>query len=318
MRQQKFLNQIGVAVLCAAAIAMLTSTSYADSEGGWSVSNLGETINSADHDAFPTITKDGLALYFARGYVRKADGSVAEAWWDVDDWDIFVSTRSSLDAPWGEPQRLPDHINTDGQEHSVSLSPDGHWMYFSSDKLDSCGGLDIFRSYRNDVGDDLAWGDPENLGCDVNTAQADVCVIYQQEENSDLATLYFVSNREGSIGGMDSWRIGYDPRSGVYTDAENVLAVSSPGFEGHLDPEEGYIWTDREGGFGGGDIWHSDRNDEGDWLPPTNLGDSINTKYEEQLPSPFDHGRIIYFPSDRPGGIGNLDIYIAEKSALKH
>lgn len=229
-----------------------------------------------------------------------------------------MATRPSLDAPWGEPIRLPDHINTDGEDHSVSLSTDGHWMYFSSNKLDTCGGLDIFRSYREDVRDHLAWGLPENLGCEVNTEEADVCVIYHQEENSDLVNLYFVSNREGTLGSVDSWRVSFDPKTGIYGDVEHVLAVSSPGFDGHLDPEAGYVWTEREGGFGGSDIWHSDRDDEGNWLPPTNLGSSINTEYEEQLPAPFDHGRIIYFPSDRPGGIGNLDIYIATKNSSDH
>ena len=318
MREQKYRFPTGAAVFCATLLGALASTSFADSVDEWKTANLGETINTTDHDAFPTITKDGLALYFSRGYVKKADGSTAEAWYDVDDWDIFVATRPSLEAPWGDPIRLPDHINTDGEDHSVSLSPDGHWMYFSSNKLDTCGGLDIFRSHREDVGDHLAWGPPENLGCEVNTEEADVCVIYHQEENSDLVDLYFVSNREGSLGSVDSWRVSFDPKSGSYADAEHVLAVSSPGFDGHLDPEAGYVWTEREGGFGGSDIWHSDRDDEGNWLPPTNLGNSINTEYEEQLPSPFDHGRIVYFPSDRPGGIGNLDIYIARKSGSEN
>jgi hypothetical protein len=288
-----------------------TSLSTADVE--WTVSNLGLPINSPDHEAFPTITKDGLTLYFARGSIRNSGAGEAENWREVDDWDIFVATRPTVNAPWGEPERLPDHINTDGSEHSVSLSPDGHWLYFSSDKLDTCGGMDIFRSYRNDVTDELAWGKPENLGCDVNSTKHDVCVIYYQNNDSGLASLYFVSNREGSTGGMDSWRVGYDPVRDSYTKAENILSVSSPGFEGHLDPEAGFVWTERDGGSGGSDIWHSDRDENGNWLSPVNLGKSINTRYEEQLPSPFDDGRVIFFPSDRPGGRGNLDIYVAER-----
>jgi hypothetical protein len=318
MRRQRNIVEVLELAFFATAIIWFSSSSFANDLDEWTTKNVGVVINSPDHDAFPNITKDGLALYFSRGYLDKADGSKVESWWDVEDWDIYVSTRPDTNSPWGEPVKLPDHINTDGEDHSVSLSTDGHWMYFSSNKLDTCGGLDIFRAYRDDVTDHLAWGVPENLGCDVNTEQADVCVIYHQEENSETADLYFVSNREGSKGHVDAWRVGFDPKSGRYTDAENVLAVSSPGFDGHLDPEAGYVWTERDGGFGGSDIWHSDRDDEGNWLPPTNLGSSINTEYEEQLPAPFDHGRIIYFPSDRPGGSGNLDIYIAEKDVSKN
>ena len=58
------------------------------------------------------------------------------------------------------------------------------------------------------------------------------------------------------------------------------------------------------------------RDKQGNWLEPVNMGPGINTEYEEQLPAPFDQGRIIYFPSDRPGGSGGLDIYIAEKTIV--
>ncbi len=317
MRARRITLHFVGSFLCSVPLGMLAGSSFADEAGEWTVRNLGAPINSADDEAFPTITRDGLALYFSRRAVRSTGTNEVGSASEPDDWDIFVSSRGSLDAPWGDPQRLPDHINTDdGEEHSVSLSPDGHWMYFSSTALGSYGGFDIFKSYRNDVTDELAWEEPENLGRDVNTGQTDVCVIYHQEENSDLASLYFTSNREGTTGQLDTWRIGYDPRTGEYTEAENILSVSSPRKDAHLDPEAGFVWTEREGGFGGGDIWHSDRDDDGNWLSPVNLGSSINTEYEEQLPSPFDHGRIIYFPSDRPGGAGNRDIYFAENNAL--
>ena len=292
-------------------VAFVASPVTAEEQSNWTVSNLGAQINSAVDEGFPAITKNGLALYFARGSTSVIDGV------KIEDWNIYVSTRPSLDASWGEPRRLPDHINTDGEEHSVSFSPDRHWLYFSSDKLDTCGGLDIFRSYREDLSDELAWGPPENLGCDVNTIEHDVCVIYHTEEIDDAVNLYFVSNRPGTSGHTDAWRIGFNPDTNTYTKAEVLAAVSSPKFDGHLDPEAGYLWTAREGGYGGSDLWHSDRDSDGNWLAPVNLGPGINTEYEEQLPAPFDHGRVIYFPSDRPGGAGGLDIYVGEKAGVE-
>jgi len=187
-------------------------------------------------------------------------------------------------------------------------------MYFSSTELEGCGGLDIFRSYRQDVTNHLGWQKPENLGCDVNTEAHDVCVIYHQEDDAGRAGLYFVSNREGSIGSLDIWRVGFDPATGMYDLAEHLQAISSPGFDGHFDPEAGYIWTIRDGGHGGSDIWQAKRDGEGRFVDPVNLGPAINTEHEEQMPSPFEHGRAFYLASDRPGGKGKLDIYFAEKS----
>lgn len=284
----------------------------ADDQSTWTVTNLGPQINTIHDEGFPAISENGLVLYFSRGITSVVDGA------EHEDWNIYVSTRPSMDAPWGKPHILPDHINTGGEEHSVSFSPDGRWLYFSSDQLDTCGGLDIFRSYREDISDDLAWGPPQNLGCNVNTVEHDVCVIYHTEKIGESVNLYFVSNRPGTSGHMDAWRVGFNPEAGTYSKAEVLASVSSPKFDGHLDPESGYVWTARDGGYGGSDLWHSDRDSQGNWLAPVNLGPAINTEYEEQLPAPFDHGRIIYFPSDRPGGSGGLDIYIAEKVNGEH
>lgn len=298
--------------LCVPLLAFfISSPAIADEQSPWTVANLGAQINTAHEEGFPTITKNGLALYFARWDKNGENDGGGQ------DWNIYVSTRANLDAPWGKPRLLPDHINTGSSEHSVSFSTDGHWLYFSSSGLDTCGGLDIFRSYREDVSDELAWGPPQNLGCDVNTTEHDVCVIYHMEEDAAV-NLYFVSNRQGTSGHLDVWRIGFNPEADTYSKPEVLTSVSSPVFDGHLDPEAGYLWTAREGGYGGGDIWHSDRDAQGNWMAPVNLGPGINTEYEEQLPSPFEHGRIIYFPSDRPGGRGGLDIYIAEKTSTEH
>jgi hypothetical protein len=311
-------NNIAIRLLnsrCLLLLAILAVTSvHAEEQIIWDVKNIGAPINSSNDEGFPAITRNGLALYFARNVLQVVNGH------ESNDWNIYVSTRSSMDAPWGEPRALPDHINTAGSEHSVSFSPDGRWLYFSSSQLDTCGGLDIFRSYREDLSDELAWDTPQNLGCDVNTKRHDVCVIYHTEEQTNAVSLYFVSNRQGpsdDMGAMDAWRVGFDPESDTYSNAELIAAVSSPKFDGHLDPEAGYVWTEREGGYGGSDLWHSARDEQGNWLTPVNLGPGINTEYEEQLPAPYDNGRLIYFPSDRPGGNGGLDIYVAEKTAPK-
>ena len=287
---------------------LLVSSSFATAQYNWDVENLGSPINTEAREAFPTVSEDGLSLYFARFDIAKEVQVRAT-------WDIWVSEREALDSPWKEPQRLPDHINTSGgSEHSVSFSPDGHWLYFSSTALGTHGGWDIFRSYRQDVSDPLAWGEPENLGLEVNTPATEVCVIYHLDEATGQTFLYFVSNREGSIGSLDAWRMRYDPATDRFFQAEPVEAVNTPSFDGHLDPIAGYVWSSREGGFGQDDIWYSPRDEYGNWLTPVNAGAGLNTEYSEQLPSPTSHdGNVIFFPSDRPGGEGGMDIYIGTR-----
>ena len=297
------------------ATALVTSfllvVGGASGQEGWIVENLGEPVNTEASEAFPTIAEEGLVLYFARRTPGIVDGE------RIVTWDLWVAERETLDSPWRTPRRLPDHINTaEGTEHSVSVSPDGHWLYFSSTALGSRGSLDIFRSYREDITDPLAWGEPQNLGGAVNTSAAEVCVIYHPEERTNAANLYFVSNREGGMGHLDVWRIEYEPSSDTYSEAEPVTAVNSPAFDGHLDPLAGYVWSSRDGAMGREDIWHAPRDAEGNWLTPVHVGPGLNTEYGEGLPSPLDSsGDVLFFSSNRPGGEGGSDIYVGVRSS---
>ena len=69
-----------------------------------------------------------------------------------------------------------------------------------------------------------------------------------------------------------------------------------------------YISSDRPGGQGEHDIWESVKNG-GVWQTPTNLDPPVNTMYMDWLPAISSTGDFIYFISDRPGGLGDFDIW---------
>src|ERR1700730_7425436 len=116
--------------------------------------NLGPTINSFNDEPQVAITHSGLSLYFS----SDRPGGFGQL-------DLWVSHRTTLDAPWGEPQNLGSSINGRGQEFSPSFSPDDHWMFFPSGmRAGGFGGSDIYMTYRLDVTDDFGWQTPVNLG----------------------------------------------------------------------------------------------------------------------------------------------------------
>jgi hypothetical protein len=92
-------------------------------------------------------------------------------------------------------------------------------------------------------------------------------------------------------------------------------AINSKYFESNAsisaDGTTFYFSSDRASSIGGFDIYYSIRT-EGKWSKAENLGETINTKSNEESPFITESGRTLYFSSDRAGSIGRMDIYYSK------
>jgi hypothetical protein len=70
-----------------------------------------------------------------------------------------------------------------------------------------------------------------------------------------------------------------------------------------------YFVSDRPGGFGGKDIWSSERLSNGNWSEPVNLGSKVNTAENEESPFMMADGATLYFSSKGHNGMGGYDIF---------
>ncbi|NOT37399.1 MAG: OmpA family protein [Saprospiraceae bacterium] len=111
-------------------------------------------------------------------------------------YDLYVSINRN--GKWSNPLNLGSVINTPFDEVSPFLSKDGQTLYFSSNNLNSIGGLDVFRSeIKAESG---TWSIPENLGMPINTSLDED----QFRLNRNGLSAVFTSNRKDlSIGGRD-------------------------------------------------------------------------------------------------------------------
>jgi Tol biopolymer transport system component len=119
--------------------------------------NLGPTINTPNMEWHPSVTADGLELYF------DSDRPGGEG-----DWDLWVAKRESVDDDWGTPVNLGPTINSPVGVESSSISPDGLMLLWAG--VDAPGGYgwhDIWTSRR--ATRDAPWGEPVNLGPIINT-----------------------------------------------------------------------------------------------------------------------------------------------------
>lgn len=94
---------------------------------------------------------------------------------------------------------------------------------------------------------------------------------------------------------------------------ENINSIKAQEIAASLNAEGDilYFASNREGGFGGTDIYRSQKLPNGKWGPPQNLGSDINTPYNEDFPNVSPDGKTLYFSSNGYTSMGGYDIFKA-------
>jgi hypothetical protein len=153
-------------------------------KGKWSTPKLiaNKTINTSFFEGSATMTADGNTMYFVSD--RKGDKSAT---------DIYVVQK--VGKSWGEAKPLPSTINTTGRETTPFISPDGRWLFFSSDGLPGMGGYDVY------VVENLGstWGEPVNLGIMANTVNNDTHFQYYESMKKAVMAGFEVFGQKASL-----------------------------------------------------------------------------------------------------------------------
>ena len=279
-------------------------SSFASSE--WSAPvNLGAPVNTSFNEQGPTLSSDGLSLYF--GSDRQPGG--------LGGFDIWVSRRACADCPWEAPENLGPAVNSSAAETGPSMSVDGHLLFFRSNRVGGQG--DVYLSRRANPKDDFGWGPPVPLGPGVNTAADEAGAEYLQSAEDGIANLYF--NRGVPPAGADLYRVSVTRDGETRVPAELIAELSHPvatdqGPTLRNDGREILFFSNRPGSLAN-DIWTSTRRSvHHPWAPPVNAGMTLNSAGFDQQPSLADQGRTLLFASNRsPGGFGGTDIWISTR-----
>jgi hypothetical protein len=270
--------------------------------------NLGPTVNSSAHDEAPSISADGLTLYF--------NSNISGGY---GNFDLWMTTRPTKDDPWGPPENLGPTVNSPAREQAPSISGDGLSLYFMSTRSGGYGPApwgDIWVTERATTS--APWGASVNLGPVVNGPLH----VFRPCISHDGLSLFFGANRVGGLGNDDLWVTARATTDNLWQESVNLgSTVNSPAQEGAPSISadglalffSGYaLEPHRAGGFGNADIWMTRRPTVSDlWGSPVNLGPPINTSSYDFLPSISADGSTLYFMSDRPGGYGNWDLWEA-------
>lgn len=122
--------------------------------------SLGDNINTARYEGFPSISADGKRLFFIRdNFLKRKDKETC--------YTIWMSNKQE-DGTWGVAEKLPAPVNIDC-EKSPRIMADGRTLIFSSVRKEGVGSFDLYQSIQEDDG---SWTDPVNLEY-INTEEAD-------------------------------------------------------------------------------------------------------------------------------------------------
>ncbi|MFY0482570.1 OmpA family protein [Flavobacterium sp. PLA-1-15] len=197
---------------------------------------LPKEINTATHESSAVFTKDKKTMYFNRTSDKRVEVG----------GEVFASVKifraELVNDVWTNVIEMPFSSDQYSTQHPA-LSPDEKRIYFSSDKPDSLGSFDI---YYVDIKDDGTYGEPVNIGNNVNTEHRE-----QFPFIADDNTLYFASDGHQGMGGLDIFMArAYDD---VYAKPVNLGETINTGrddFSYVLKDADslGYFSSNRDGG----------------------------------------------------------------------
>jgi WD40-like Beta Propeller Repeat len=241
---------------------------------------------------------------------------------------VLTLTGSAL--AWTSAQKVDEmggnsaELNTPALDGCPIQSPDGLSLYMASNRAGGKGGLDVWVATRSSTS--APWGAPTNLGEPVNSAADDFCPTPVGKNG-----LFFVS-REALPGACGQGDIYFTHRTGAAGWAEPQRLLCAPaGPNSELD-EQGPSWVSVNGKLRGkkmlyfsrssvspavaGEIYVSERQNGARFGPATAVAELNDPAANDIQPNVRADGLEVVFSSNRAGGVGAQDIWIATRASL--
>ena len=214
-----------------------------DEKGKWkSPEPVEGGLNTENDEGATAFSSDGKTMYLTVCRTDPQYPRMAEIW-----------TSQRADAGWGKPAALKITADTLSSYAHPAPSPDGRWLYFTSDMPGGYGGNDLWRARMDAHG----VGSIENLGPEINTEGNECFPAFRPS-----GELYFSSDgRTPSLGGLDLYRAKQDTITEHWTVVHLPAPMNSPAddfgitFEGWHN--RGYFSSNRSTGGRGWDKIYS-------------------------------------------------------------
>ncbi len=215
-------------------------------------------------------------------------------------------------------KNVGNSINSKNPEYAPVISLDGTSLFFTSKRAWEKGLSDAYRDpirnqnpediYVSYMNPDSTWTTPTRIAfCQPGNNEATMAVsvderrIYIYEDSTGSGDIYYSDFYSGKFNKI------------TFYDAPSV---NSEFWETHCmvsaDGSRMFFTSDRPGGYGGKDIYLSQRIDANTWSAPVNLGPRINGANDEDAPFVSIDNRMLYFATNGNRSMGGYDIMVCD------
>lgn len=215
-------------------------------------------------------------------------------------------------------ENLGPNINGPYADYSPAISSNEDLIMFTSRRNTTLGGLidpnydeyyeDIYQSFQFNG----QWGVARNIGTPINSFGHDATVNLSSDGQNLL--IYLDDKGAGNIyeskNDVSKWSTPVKLPAQISSSAHESSACYSP------DGKTLYFVSDREGGYGGSDIYYCNKKTDGDWGKVYNMGANVNTSKDEESPYISFNGKTFYFSSRGHQTMGGFDIFRMEMDSM--
>lgn len=198
-------------------------------------------VNRRLNEGPATFSADGKEMFFTRtNYKKKVADKIRRLGIYHAEWNA--------EKGWINIQPLPFNSASYNTAHPA-LSKDGNKLYFISDMPNGFGETDIYVVSKNGI----TWGNPENLGKEINTPGREMFPSISYDGN-----LYFASDSRVGLGGLDIYSAKTSGNKFINVSNLGAPLNSTADDFGYVSDEtgkSGYIVSNRPGGLGDDDIY---------------------------------------------------------------
>ena len=208
---------------------------------------LGTPVKTGYNEGAQCLSPDGKYLLY----------TMCDADFGMGSCDLYWSKR--IGDRWSRPRNFGAPVNTSVWESQPTMAADGMTVYFASSRPGGFGGMDIWKTTMTSEGE---FSVPENLGPTINTPGDDAAPFI----HSDGRTLYFASNGRVGMGGYDLYYSTLQT-DGTWSEPIDMgFPINSPADEINIfinaSGTVAYIASDKDGGYGGLDLYSFELDDQ--------------------------------------------------------